>query len=317
MNPSLLVLCLAAFAMVSLPISGLVYGSTTWLDRLAAKMSPRHRGRLWLGLAGLPTLTGLLAIGASLMPAMGLGHDHCLAHGPHHPHLCPHHAGGGPGMVLVFVALLFGGRLAVGLVAFARGVRSSRGTSGVLAEASERHADALVFPADEPQAFVLGVLRPRIHVSRGLLALGSDIVEPVLAHERVHTRRRDLLWRALCPVLAVGHFPSVMQALGARLAAAQELAADEEAAATLADGRVKIAEALVTLARLARTPAPGISFTHGDIEARVHALLDGGRVMPAWPPRILLLCALLVPLAVGLLHDPIHHGLETALGALS
>src|SRR5690606_4932593 len=105
-------------------------------------------------------------------------------------------------------------------------LRLSRDTSCALAQASDSRDDVLVFPSDEPQAFVLGALRPRVYVSRGLLSLGRNVLEPVLAHERVHARRRDLLWRALCPMLGVGHWPSVASALRARLATAQEMAAD-------------------------------------------------------------------------------------------
>ncbi len=317
MTPALVVLCFAAFAMVAVIVSGVVRAAMPWLDRLAARLTPRHRARLWLGVSALPSVVGLLTVAVSFLPAVGIGHDHCLAHGPHHPHLCPHHIGHAPGVVLVFIALLLAARALHVLAELARGLRSSRDTSGALAEASDGFEGALVFPSDEPQAFVLGALRPRVHVSRGLLALGRDIVEPVLAHEHVHARRRDLLWRALCPVIAVGHLPAATRALRARLAAAQELAADAEAAASLPDGSLKIAEALVALARLPRAPSRGISFTHGNLEARVHALLHGHRTVPAWPARLLLLCASSVPVAVGASHDLVHHGLETLLGALS
>jgi hypothetical protein len=314
---SLVVLCLAAFAMVAGLVSGAVGLALPGLERLAAHLSPRHRARLWLGLAALPTIIGVLAVGASFLPAVGIGHDHCLAHGSHHPHLCPHHLGDDPGIVLVFIALLLSARVVYVLTAFGRGLRLSRDTSNTLSQASDLYANALVFPSDEPQAFVLGTLRPRVHVSRGLLALGRGIVEAVLAHERVHARRRDLLWRALCPVIAVGHLPAMADALRARLFAAQEMAADAEAAETLSDGRFKLAEALILLARVTQARAPGISFTHGDLTTRVHALLDGYRTFPSWPARVLLLCALVLPAALAASHNLVHHGLETLLGALS
>lgn len=314
---TLVVLCLAAFAMVAVVVSGFVEVARPFVDRVAAKLSPRHRARFWIGLAAVPSLIGLLAVGASFLPAMGIGHDHCLAHDPHHPHLCPHHLGGAPGIVLVFIALLFSLRAVHLLIAFGRGVRLSRKTSGTLAQASDLYADALVFHSEEPQAFVLGTLRPRVHVSRGLLALGPDIVEPVLAHERVHARRRDLLWRALFPVIAVGHLPSTTESLRVRLFAAQEMAADAEAAETLSEGRFKIAEALILLARISRAPSPGVSFTHGDLKTRVHALLEGHHRLSPWPTRVLLLSALALSTALGASYDLIHHGLETLLGALS
>jgi Zn-dependent protease with chaperone function len=314
---SLVILCLAAFAMVAVLVSGVVGAALPWIDRFAAKLSPRHRARLWLGLAALPSVVAALAVGASFLPAMGIGHDHCLAHGPHHPHLCPHHLGAAPGIVLVFIALVLSARLVHVLASLGRNIQLSRDTSSSLAEASDVYSGAFVFPSDEPQAFVLGTFWPRVHVSAGLLALGRDIVEPVLAHERVHARRRDLLWRTIFPVIAVGHLPTTTESLRLRLCAAQEMAADAEAADTLHGGPLKIAEALLVLARASRVPAPGISFTGGDLKSRVHALLEGRSRFAAWPARALLLSALVLPALLGASHDLIHHGLETLLGALS
>lgn len=317
MSVNLVVLCLAAFALVALPVSAVVEASLPLVDRFAAKLAPRHRARLWLGLAGLPWLVAVLSVGASFLPAMGIGHDHCLAHAPHHPHLCPNHLGVAPGLVLVVVALVSSLRLLHTLASLLRNVRLGEDTSESLAAASDVYAGAFVFPSDEPQAFVLGTLRPRIHLSAGLLALGREIVEPVLAHERVHAGRRDLLWRTLYPVIAVGHLPTTTESLRLRYCAAQEMAADAEAAETLRDGSLKIAEALLVLARASRVRAPGISFTGGNLESRIHALLEGRRRFAAWPARVLLLGTLLLPAVLGASHDLIHHGLETLLGALS
>ncbi|WP_428261653.1 M48 family metalloprotease [Haliangium sp.] len=317
MSASLLVLCVAAFAMVAALSSGAVGAALPWLDRLAARIAPRHRVRLWLGMAALPTAVAAMALLVSFLPALGLGHDHCLSHGAHHPHLCPHHVGSGPGIVLVAVALYFAGRVVTVGVGLVRALRLCATTSRALVEASEVRGDVHVFPSDQPQAFVLGVLRARVHVSCGLLAMGPEVVGPVLAHERVHARRRHLLWRAMCPVLAVGHLPAVASALRSRLAAAQESAADVEAAETLVGGRIRVAEAIVRLARQAHARSPGLAFTHGDIEARVRALLDDRTPHPAWLARALLLGGLAVPVAVASAYDFIHHGLETLLGALS
>jgi hypothetical protein len=116
----------------------------------------------------------------------------------------------------------------------------------------------------------------------------------------------------------VGHWPATTAAIQARLATAQELAADEEASETLSgDGRLKVAEALVMLAKLSPAPLPGISFTHGAFQIRVRALLEGRRIHPTWPPRLLLATLLFVPGFVGAMHNFIHHGLESLLGALS
>lgn len=317
MSLDLLVLCLAAVALVAAATSILVGLALPGLDRLAARVPPRHRAWLWLGAAALPAAVGLLAVVVALLPALGLGHDHCLAHGPHHPHLCPHHAGAGPGLALVVVAGLLAARAVFVSARLLRDLRAGRAAASALLEAADDRAGLLVFPAEHPQAFVLGALRPRVHVSRGLLELGAELSEAVLAHERVHARRRDPLWRAIYPAIAVGHVPRLAAALGARFAAAQESAADAEAAASLPGGTVRVAEALVALARLGPRPTPGISIMHGDLRGRVHALLEGRPARAAWPARAAAAAALGLGLASVLAHDHVHHCLETVLGALS
>jgi hypothetical protein len=314
---TLVILCLAAVAVVAALVSGIVRVMVPLLDRLASRLAPRHRARLWLTLSGLPLAVGLLAVAVSFLPALGIGHDHCVAHDPHHPHLCLNHLGSAPGILVILVAGLVAARGLLAMIELVRQLRLSRRTSRSLAQVSEQQDGTLVFPSDEPQAFALGALWPSVHVSRGLLALERDIVDAVLAHERVHVRHRDLLWRAVGPLLAVGHWPAVATALRTRLVIAQELAADAEAAAALPEGRLKLAEALVVLAKLGRAPAPGLSFTHGDLRARVDALLEGDAAHPAWPLRLLASAGLLVPVVVGVFHDTIHHGLETLLGVLS
>jgi Zn-dependent protease with chaperone function len=219
--------------------------------------------------------------------------------------------------VIAMVAALLVLRAGVILWRIGRDLLLSRHTARALRSASEPYEGARVLASEEPQAFVVGVFSPRVYVSRGLLALGPAIAEPALAHEGVHTARRDLFWRAFFPIIAGGHVPPASRELAFRLARDQELAADAEAAATLEDGRLRLAEALISLARRASQSAPGIPFSHGDVQVRVRALLDDVHPRPQWPTRVLALSALLVPLAVGASHDAIHHGLETLLGALS
>lgn len=149
------------------------------------------------------------------------------------------------------------------------------------------------------------------------MRLGVAISEPVLAHERVHARRHDAFFRVLSASLSFGHLPLVARLLRARLVAAQEFSADEEGARALCDGRVRMAEALVQLAKVRSAPVPGLSFVEGDVRARVSALLQSPRPVRRWPARVLWACALLLPVVVGLSHDLVHHELETLLGALS
>lgn len=317
MNVQLLVLCLSGFALVAVAVSALLYLGLPFFDRLASDLQERHRVALWFGLAALPTAIGFFSIVASFFPAWGLSHDHCLSHGPHHPHLCPDHLGGAPGLILFFIAGGVGLRVALSSLKVARLAYASRQTARILRDGSSAENGAFVFPSDDPEAFVVGLLRPQVFVSRALMRLGATISEPVLAHERVHAHRRDSLWRVLAAFLSFGHLPLAAELLRARLIAAQEFAADDEGARALCDGRVRMAEALVRLAKVRSGAVLGLSFVDGDVKARVSALLGAPRRARLWPARILWICALLLPVVVGLAHDFIHHELETLLGALS
>ena len=313
---SLLVLCLAAFAIVAASVSAITGIALRWIDTATAGLAPRHRARAWMWIAALPAAAGTVTVLATLLPALGFGSDHCLVHDLHHPHLCPHHLLETPGIALIGLAVLVVARCTFLIARLAGVALLSSTTARTLAEGSEQHGDVLVFEAAEPRAFVLGIVHSTVHASTGLLDLGRGVAEAVLAHERAHARQRDLLWRALCPVFAAAHLPSVSSRIAARLATAQEMAADAEAADEVQD-RVRVAEALVALARLHARPSPGLSFTHGDLRARVQALLGPPADTISWPVRVLAAVGVCATLTIGALHEAVHHVLETLLGALS
>src|SRR5262249_17659102 len=133
----------------------------------------------------------------------------------------------------------------------------------------------LVLPIEEPQAYVLGILKPRVYVSQGLLEQANeDDLASVLAHERAHAARRDPLRRLIASLGLVLHLPGIAHLLGRLLTRTQEMAADADAARVVGD-RVRVAESLVRFARL-RGPsrAVAVEFGSGDLEARVKELLD-------------------------------------------
>ena len=315
MTWALAAFCAAAVAIVAAATSMAVGLLFPWLDRAAGTLAPRDRARAWLWLGALPGILGVAVLAATLLPAAGLGVDHCLAHDPHHPHLCPHHLQTVPGLFVIAVASLLAIRAAHGIARALRAALLSARTSRTLADGSRRVGDLLVFESDEPQAFVLGLLSPRIHASTGLLALGPRVLEAVLAHERAHARRRDLLWRGLFSLLGVGHLPFIASRLARRIAAAQEMAADEEAACAVRD-RVQVAEALVSLTRAQARACPGLSFTHGDVKARVKLLLDPGEASSVASFALAALVTGAV-VAIGAWSARVHHAVETLLGALS
>ncbi len=317
MSLQLLVLCLAAFGLVASAVSGLVNLSLPLFDRVALSLRTRQRAFLWFGLGALPTAIGALTIVASFFPAWGLAHDHCLSHGLHHPHLCPDHVGQAPGLVVLSIAAFVGFRLTSSVFELARTFLLSRSTANSLAQGSTWDGENFVFESETPDAFVFGFFSPRVFVSRALLALGSETSECVLAHERVHAQRRDSLIRVAATLLCLGHLPHIAEQIRTRLIAAQELTADEEGAASIVDGRVKMASAILTLARTRQLHAPALAFTDGDIRTRVAVLLEPPRQVHGFTARVLTVAAVALPLVVGFLHESIHHELETLLGILS
>jgi len=144
---------------------------------------------------------------------------------------------------------------------------------------------AYVVDDDEPQAFCIGLLRPRVYVSRAALELlGADERAAVLAHEAHHARRRDPLRLLVARALAEGLFflPAVRR-LHERYAALSELAADHAATAERG-GRRALASAILAFDQHPSPAAVGIA------PERVEHLL-GQR--PRWElPTLLLLGAL-------------------------
>jgi hypothetical protein len=115
---------------------------------------------------------------------------------------------------------------------------------------------ALVLDDARPGAFCAGLLRPRVYVTRGALAmLDAAAFEAVLAHERHHAKRRDPLRLAMSRVLSHALFflPSLRR-LGQQREALAELGADESAASGGAESRSALARAMLLFCE---SSAPG------------------------------------------------------------
>jgi len=109
-----------------------------------------------------------------------------------------------------------------------------------------RSTRCIVIAGERPVAFCAGLLRPRVHLSRGALAqLSEPELEAVVAHELHHVGGRDplrlLLLRSLADAL---FFLPVLKEMTARYVALRELAADEAAVEALGERR-SIAAALL------------------------------------------------------------------------
>jgi BlaR1 peptidase M56 len=135
---------------------------------------------------------------------------------------------------------------------------------------------ALLIDDAQPRAFCAGLLRPRVYVSTGTVALLDDAaLSAVLAHERHHARRHDPLRLAAGRVLARAlFFLPELGDLVERQQALAELSADESAVNDLPANRSALARAMLSFSD---SPAPGGS--SGIDPARVDYLLGDP---PSW-----------------------------------
>jgi Zn-dependent protease with chaperone function len=182
-----------------------------------------------------------------------------------------------PSISLLLLFSFFFSRVAILGFRFATDVRrAANANRAFLGASTGAFAGCRVLPIDEPQAFVLGILKPHVYLSQVLLAtLHPDDLRLVLAHEKAHARRRDPLRRFVAAVGLLFHLPGIAAMLNRRLARSQEMTADAEAASKVEE-RPRLAEALVRFARLRVSPATiaRMEFLNGDLEARVQELLD-------------------------------------------
>ena len=319
---TLLLLCGAsvlAIAYLVSAVSGL--GMALAAGRIA-ELSPRGQSRVYLGLAWLPLLLGVLCTITALAPSFGWVADHCLAptEDTHH-HLCLSHGAlhwSGPWL------LLLGGIFSTKLVWTLTGVLM-RGWQGrqlkqkLMATSRESAEGYHVLGLDEPQAFVVGTLGPVIFISRGLLAPEHrEHLEAVLAHERAHLQNRDPLQRLVTQLALIFHLPGLAGWIQRNLSRTQEMAADASAAEELASAE-QVAAAIVSLARWQTIEAAPIAavFTGSEIEARVNRLLDEPPAGDQPSVQFLMTLAILLLALITLSVDPIHHGVELLLGALN
>ena len=149
-------------------------------------------------------------------------------------------------LVLAGTGLIVVGRLVVGAI---RELTASGRLARRLAScAPEPLKDALVIDDDRPRAFCAGLLRPRVYVTSGAVALlDESALEAVLTHERHHASRRDPLRLAVGRVLAGAIFflPGLGE-LGRRHEKLAELVADEGAISAAPGNRAALARAMLS-----------------------------------------------------------------------
>ena len=263
---------LALFVILA---SALVWAALIAGRRRLARLAPSAQSRIALAAAVAPAFLSAVFAGGAIYDIVLSGPaDFCLR---------PHDSATPSLILLLSVAILVGRVLTSGIQttgAVLSAVRLSRAITGA---APKAFMGCLVLPIEEPQAYVLGILKPRVYLSQGLLEQANeDDLASVLAHERAHAARRDPLRRLIASLGLVLHLPGIAHLLDRLLTRTQEMAADADAARVVGD-RVRVAESLVRFARLRRpSRAVAVEFGSGDLEARVKELLDthqrrGGR----------------------------------------
>lgn len=312
----------------------LVFLGAAWLGSLAAAALTMAFGRRLrafgpraeqaaaaTALAVPPVLALILTLSIALLARR---FDHCLAH-LHHLHLCPEHGGHWSGVAWAVAAV------AAAVAAFSVGLlrRTVAALTGARALARLRRVArsvdfdgqrVRVVESARPFCFVAGRWGGEIYVSTAALARLADAERTaVFAHEATHVRGKHLLVRRVLDRLAFVGAPGFAQWLLRRWDAATERACDRAAARAVGDATI-VATALVSMARLAGPPAPGLAFpaTGRLLDQRVESLLAPEGADRGAASRIrrgaIALCVIFTALVIALA-EPLHHLIETLLAA--
>jgi Zn-dependent protease with chaperone function len=294
-------------AVVAVAVSACVWialrlGSST-LERLTSAA----QARVYVTAALAPAFAGAVFFGGAVAD--------WLRHGP--MDICLQRARSGHSSdLLLVVGLAFVGHVMIGGAALLRNTWRAQRLARALRRCTPSCARprCRVLPFDEPHAFVLGVLKPEIYVTRGLLsAAHHDALASVVAHEEAHLRRRDPLRRLVAGAGLLFHVPGATATIERRLTRSQEMAADSEAVGRTGD-RTKYAEVVVSFARLQSLhPFPACEFSCGDIEARVRGILESAPRRDAFRFPLLLVAAMSLVLLAMAAENQLHRLSELLL----
>jgi uncharacterized integral membrane protein len=179
-------------------------------------------------------------------------------------------------IVIVLLAALGSVVTARALTGAARELQASRRFGRFLSgQRPQALHGALLIDDAQPRAFCAGLLRPRVYVSTGAVAVLDDAAfSAVLAHERHHARRHDPLRLAAGRVLARAlFFLPELSDLVERQQSLAELSADESVVSDAPTNRSALARAMLSFSD---SPAGGPT---GVDPARVDYLLGDP---PSW-----------------------------------
>jgi Zn-dependent protease with chaperone function len=178
---------------------------------------------------------------------------------------------------------------------------------------------AFELDADAPLLALAGIVRPRLLVTRGLMAaLTRDELTACVAHELAHFRSRDNFKR-----LAMRLAPDVLPLVGAaeplerEWASAAEHRADRHASADDPQARCTLASALLKVARLTPPLAPAAEplstlVGGGDLASRIGRLLDERASSPRTVRRRLWLAGGLGAAGAAVVYTPLLYTVHEA-----
>lgn len=284
-------------------------------------LAPSVRARRGLLIAGLPWIAPLIVIASVCVLAaskqLGWIADHCIYHGPGHPHLCFEHLPAiGLSSLHAFGASLAVACLLLVLVRFIRRERQMTSRVNALRVLARGRRRLRILDDHQPFAFAAGFGDAFVLLSRGLLQqLSPRQRRIVLAHEVAHLRHRDLPLTLLFEILLLLHIPSTARELRSLWRQALEERADDRVATHY--GVVDVAGTLIKVLRVSRS-APVLAFAvaGADPLKRVKRLLCSDDELPGrrWRFELVYLTLLLAAAAAVLVA---HHPLETLLGVIT
>jgi Zn-dependent protease with chaperone function len=139
-----------------------------------------------------------------------------------------------------------------------------------------------VLPLDQPLAFTIGLLHPRIYVADGMLALlDEDEAVAVFCHELAHVRRYDNLWNWVVRVLRDMAWFMPFSLAGWRLMVLSQDEACDAYAVRLTGNPLGLARALVKVAGAWRVTggaemltATPFALARADVRSRVEQMIS-------------------------------------------
>ena len=254
-------LALAWFLLVNLAMSAAVAAGSGWIIR---RWTGADSAAFWFAARLLPAAAALFFVGVVFVPSYWKYEPRDFVEG----------------FDITLTALALGAATLI-VAAFVRGVFAWRGAvrrTRVWMQSARPLAIAGTgipvseIDVDTPLMALVGVLRPRLIVTRGLVAaLTDEELAASIGHEVGHSRARDnltrLLMRATPDLLTA---TPAARAIERRWASAAEHRADRMAADGSPVARCALASALVKVARLTPVVTP--------LAEPISTLIDGGEI---------------------------------------